>query len=235
MNELIKKAQTMLVYYPGMGGEYICSMKLHNRELFDKIWLTDNNRWQAEAFTGPYYPFLVSEAQKLQSLPNEFIAEQRLTFKTQKEAFDYLYKHGKNIQENYVFKEPKLNNAWLMAHWHFGLWEDHWRWIDWDNDNWLTHWSICSGFKISINYDNWFGNNKLDFGYFRGTINCIKTYREYYRKHFPNNSFNIDKEDGESVNYKDWAKKNIEALHNQDAYKNNIIPDEILETFYNVI
>jgi len=247
MDELIKKTQTVLIYQPGMGGEYISVSK---SSMTDTDLVNEDNRYFGVTF--PQHPFLSSKATELPPLPGEFISEQRLTFKTQQEGFDYLCNFG---QDPYFggrdLGRPELNNAWLFAHWHFGVWEDHWRWIDWDNDNWPTHWSICSGFKHGKLNKHWFkqdptvklieGSIKKSHGhartfdYFNGGIDNIKKYREYYRKHFPNNSFNIDREDGESVNYKDWAKTNIQALHKQYAYKKNIISDEILKKFYNVI
>lgn len=212
-----------------MGGEYIASMKSPAvAHLVD-----ENNRWVLHWIPADH--FLKNEAKKIQPLPTDFTVEQRLTFKTQKEAVEYLHSNGIEVHNDFTHWGTELYDAWLCAHWHFGLWEDHWRWIDWDNDNWLTHWGLCSAFKIQKLDEFWTEGATVGFDYyFNGSVNSIKSYREYYRKYFPNSSFNIDREDGNSINYKDWAKKNIEALHKQDAYKNNLIPADILEKFYNV-
>ena len=267
MDELIKRTQTVLVYFTGMGGEYICSIKTPNKKklqekygahmlnsttIEQQISLSDSskqfvpvgdkyklitsdfnavNRWNSFWFPDN---FLSTKAGGLQSLPNEFVSpHQRMVFKTQKEIIDFLYKHNKQPSE--FLKELLLDGAWLSTHWHFGVWEDHWRWIDWDNDNWITHWIICSamkdtspGFKFYPVDKDYCGDNNED-------RKKIKLYREYYRKHFPNNSFNIDRKDGKSVNYSRWAKMNIEALHNTNAYKNNIIDKKVLDEFKSVV
>jgi len=251
MNELIKKTQTVLVYCPGMGGEYIACMKTpksYRPDLLTKHGLmtsfTDTNKWVSCGF--PREDFLRERVMGLQSLSKEYTPEQRLTFKTQKEAFDYLYKIGLDPHKTPPYTEPLLNNAWLSVHWHYGLWEDHWKWVDWDNDDWIYHWGICHNWKFKNRDEDWtklddisYNNANNNPNWLHDHINWFRLqttrYKEYFNKHFPNNGFNIDRKDGELIDYKGWARNNLKALEGQDFYKQGLVPDYYLKKFKSVI
>ena len=212
--------QTVLVYHPGSGGEYICSRLNGQKELADK----HNKHRCFNSFPGS--DSLYEAVLKKEPVEWEWSEECRLVFKDEDELKKFV-----TVEENWMYMsgnpdriKPRLGQRTLMencnhfpTHWCYELFrEPVYKWLDCDNDYWLVHWDLMLDIK-----DRYFENNiKASRGKWQKYDSAQKDprsfsqrymrYREYYKTRFPKSRITIESL-VQKTDYKNWAESNLRS------------------------
>ena len=237
-----KDFQTVLVYHPGSGGEYICSKLNGQKELYDK-----NNKHRCfNSFPGSGH--LYETVSSREPTDWEWSEECRLTFKDEKELQSFVTK-----EEKWYFKSgnpdrlsPRLGQKSLMencnhfpTHWCYGLFrEPVYKWLDCDNDYWLVHWDIMLDIKdlyvennVEQSKGKWNRYDKAEKDP-RSFLQRYNRYRDYYKTRFPKSRVSIESLVSKT-NYKQWAENNL-SLSKAILDKHNIssaVLDKVFSEF----
>lgn len=210
--------QTVLVYHPGSGGEYICCRLNGQKELSDK-----NNKHRCfNNFPGSER--LYEESIELPAVDFEWAEECRLTFNSEDEYKDKVTSHQgwQFTSGNPDRIKPRLGQRTLMencnhfpTHWCYGLFrEPVFKWLDCDNDYWLAHWDLVLDIKdryfekeLQESKGKWthYEAASLDYYSFQQRY---KRYRQYYTDKFPNSRITVESL-FDKVDYISWGKRNL--------------------------
>ena len=223
MSNWFQDHQTVLVYHPGAGGEYICS-KLNGQKTFND----KTNKFRC--VNGyPANEYLFNTASQLEGVDFEWTEECRLSFESEVQLKEFISAdiNWRVTGGNPDRLSPRLGQKTITenvnhfpTHWCFGLFrEPVYKWIDCDNDYWIKHWDLILDIK-----DRYFEKDEQastgkwekypeatkDFYSFK---NRYSRYREYYKTRFPNSVLLIE-DLVYTVNYKQWAEANLRVAEN---------------------
>ena len=234
--------QTVLVYHPGSGGEYICSKLNGQKDLSDKT-----NKFRC--INGyPANDYLYDIASQKKGVEFEWSEECRLTFSsedelketvTQQPGWQFTSGNPNRTSPRLGQKTITENVNHFPTHWCFGLFrEPVYKWLDSGQDYWIKHWDLMLDIKdryfekeIQESIGKWekYPEAEKDFYSFK---NRYLRYREYYKTRFPN-SVQLVEELADSVNYKQWAETNLRVAERL-LKKHNIkskYTDEVFDNF----
>ena len=215
-----KDHQTVLVYHPGSGGEYICSKLNVQKLLLDKF----NKHRCFNSFPGNDKLYELVSVQE--AVNWEWTEECRLKLRSEKQLQEIVNKDKDwhYVSGNPDRNKPRLGQRSLMencnhfpTHWCYGLFrEPVYKWIDCDNDYWLLHWDLVLDIKdryfesaIQQSVGKWMKYREASKDHF-SFDKRYKRYREYYNTRFPNSRISIDDLDFQTkTDYKAWALKNL--------------------------
>jgi hypothetical protein len=244
-----KDDQRVLVYPPGAGGEYITAVK--NSQDLSKHWSLSKgapgrNRYSSHN-SFPGHDYIFDLAQGKPSIAGEWTDECRVHFNSESAIKKFLDKKDPTGKWRQTTGDPDQdivkrhrpvgeddfaevvfvqNPIWFPTHYDYGVFRDPvWKWLDFDSNYWMVHWSMCIFFKSMGNIVEL--SHEFNWRHPATTWHQDRhLYRNYYNQKFPNARISVDdKEFRKTVNYIEWAELNLEAMkkHLDDTNQSNVI------------
>jgi len=246
MANWFKDYQRVLVYLPGAGGEYITALyngqDMSRDQSLDNTTTDSRNRYKSHN-SFPGHHLLFNKARSLPAIPGEWTDECRLHFTSESEIKKWINKvdPDQDWKENtgdpdssilvreFPIGEYETGNTvivekpiWFPTHHDYGVFrEPVWKWLDFDDDYWMFHWSFCIFFKGDMIGDK--DQSPFYFSEISSEFNSISPhltwhrerwiFKNYYSQKFPNSRISVDDSTFQKeTNYIGWAEQNLEAI-----------------------